>query len=116
MPKTCINLLLSPPPQVRRLAEEIMQLSLLEVSDLTDILQTRLNIQMPAMGAMGAAPAAAVPAAAPAAEEMKEEPKTEFDIKLTGFEAASKVKVIKEVRTMTSLGLKEAKELVRPRD
>lgn len=100
--------------QVRRLAEEIMQLSLLEVSDLTEILQKRLNIQMPAMGAMGAAPAAAAPAAAPAAEPAAPEPaKTEFDVKLTGFEASSKVKIIKEVRTMTSLGLKEAKELVR---
>ena len=100
--------------QVRRLAEEIMQLSLLEVSDLTEILQKRLNIQMPAMGAMGAGPAAAAPAAAPAAEPAAPEPaKTEFDVKLTGFEASSKVKIIKEVRTMTSLGLKEAKELVR---
>jgi ribosomal protein L7/L12 len=100
--------------QVQRLAEEIMQLSLLEVSDLTEILQKRLNIQMPAMGAMGAAPAAAAPAAAPAAEPAAPEPaKTEFDVKLTGFEASSKVKIIKEVRTMTSLGLKEAKELVR---
>ena len=50
--------------------------------------------------------------AAPAAEAPPAEAKTEFDIKLTGFDAASKVKVIKEVRTMTSLGLKEAKELV----
>lgn len=103
--------------QVRRLAEEIVQLSLLEVSDLTEILQKRLGIQMPAMGAMPAGPAAAAAApadaAAPAAEEPKEAPKTEFDIKLAGFEAASKVKIIKEVRTMTSLGLKEAKELVR---
>lgn len=102
--------------QVRRLAEEIVQLSLLEVSDLTEILQKRLGIQMPAMGAMPAGPAAAAAApadaAAPAAEEPKEAPKTEFDIKLAGFEAASKVKIIKEVRTMTSLGLKEAKELV----
>jgi large subunit ribosomal protein L7/L12 len=94
-----------------------MQLSLLEVSDLTEILQKRLNIQMPAMGAMGSAPAAAAPATAPAAEAAAAAPepaKTEFDVKLTGFEAASKVKIIKEVRTMTSLGLKEAKELVRP--
>lgn len=57
------------------------------------------------LGGVGAAPAAE--AAAPAEE------KTEFDIKLTGFDAAAKVKVIKEVRSMTTLGLKEAKELVR---
>jgi len=42
-------------------------------------------------------------------------PKTEFDVKLDGFDAAAKIKVIKEVRGMTSLGLKEAKELVRAR-
>ncbi|KAK9843670.1 hypothetical protein WJX81_001901 [Elliptochloris bilobata] len=52
----------------------------------------------------GAAPAAAAEPAAP--------PKTEFDIKLDGFDAAAKIKVIKEVRGMTDLGLKEAKELV----
>ena len=57
-------------------------------------------------------PAAAGPAPAAAAAPVEEE-KTEFDVKLTGFDAAAKIKVIKEVRAMTSLGLKEAKELVR---
>ena len=55
----------------------------------------------------GGAPAAA------AVEAPKEPEKTEFDVKLTGFEAAAKIKVIKEVRAVTSLGLKAAKELVR---
>lgn len=50
-------------------------------------------------------------AAAPAAEEAKEE-KTQFDVKLASFDAKSKIKVIKEVRAITGLGLKEAKELV----
>ena len=45
-------------------------------------------------------------AAAPAEE------KTAFDVKLTGFDAKSKIKVIKEIRAMTGLGLKESKELV----
>lgn len=49
--------------------------------------------------------------AAPAAEEVKEE-KTAFDVKLASFDAKSKIKVIKEVRAITGLGLKEAKELV----
>ena len=48
-------------------------------------------------------------AAAPA--EVKEE-KTAFDLTLTGFDAKSKIKVIKEVRSITGLGLKEAKEMV----
>lgn len=51
--------------------------------------------------------------AAPVESAVPAEEKTEFDIKLTGFDAAAKVKVIKEVRSMTTLGLKEAKELVR---
>ena len=45
-------------------------------------------------------------------EEAAAEEKTAFDLKLTGFDAKSKIKIIKEVRGMTSLGLKEAKELV----
>ena len=53
--------------------------------------------------------------AAPAAAEAKppEPEKTEFDVKLQSFEAAAKIKVIKEIRGITALGLKEAKELVR---
>ena len=47
-----------------------------------------------------------------AEEEEKKPEKTNFDIRLEKFDASSKIKVIKEVRTFTSLGLKEAKELV----
>jgi large subunit ribosomal protein L7/L12 len=50
-------------------------------------------------------------AAATAAEEPKVE-KTSFDVKLASFDAKSKIKVIKEIRAITGLGLKEAKELV----
>ncbi len=103
-------------PRVQQLVEEILQLNLLEVSDLTDILKTRLGIEGPIMGGIpmgyGAPPPAAGGAAGPAAEEPKEE-KTEFDVKLAGFDAASKIKIIKEIRVITELGLKEAKELVR---
>ena len=52
-------------------------------------------------------------AAAPAEAAAPVEEKTEFNIKLEGFDAASKIKVIKEVRAFTDLGLKEAKDLVR---
>lgn len=45
-------------------------------------------------------------------EESKKEEKTHFDLKLTAFDAKSKIKVIKEVRSITGLGLKEAKEMV----
>lgn len=69
---------------------------------------------MPMMGASagaGAAPAAAGGAPAEAADAQPA--KTEFDVKLDSFDAASKIKVIKEVRAATGLGLKEAKDLVR---
>ena len=59
---------------------------------------------MPQMGGGGAAPAAA---AAPAAEEKVE--KEFFDVKLVSFDPASKIKVIKEVRAITGLGLKEVR-------
>jgi large subunit ribosomal protein L7/L12 len=63
---------------------------------------------------MAAAPAAAAPAAAAAVEEpvVAAAAKTHFTVKLDSFNAADKVKVIKEVRTLTGKGLKEAKELV----
>jgi large subunit ribosomal protein L7/L12 len=61
------------------------------------------------MMAAGAAPAAGAGAAAPAAAE---EEQTEFAVKLEGFDPAQKIKVIKEVRAATELGLKEAKDLV----
>jgi large subunit ribosomal protein L7/L12 len=86
------------------------------VHDLTTILKKRLGLDaMPMMGmpmggaAMGGAPAAGGAAAAP--EEAAAE-KTEFDVKLASFDSASKIKVIKEVRAITELGLKEAKDLV----
>ena len=103
-------------PKVAALAEEILGLSLLEVAELSDILKDKLGLGdlpmgMP-MGMPMAAPgspaggAAAAPAEEPAAE------KTTFDVKLKGFDAGGKLKVIKEVRALLGLGLKESKELV----
>ncbi len=103
-------------PRIAELVEEIVALTLLEISDLTEILSKRLNLPPPgSLGQYGYGPpgGAPGPGAAPAAAEAAPPPKTEFDIKLDGFDAAAKIKVIKEVRGMTSLGLKEAKELVR---
>jgi len=100
-------------PKIADLVEQIASLSLLEASELTDALKARLGItsamMMPAGGGGGgggAAVAAAAEEAAPAAE------KTHFTIKLEKFDAGSKIKLIKEVRAFTGLGLKEAKELV----
>ena len=109
--------------KVQRLADEIVGLSVLECSWLSEILRKKLNMERPAFGGMpmmgampmmaapGGAPAAGGGDAAPAAEEKKE--KTEFAVKLEAFSAEGKIKVIKEIRTITNLGLKEAKELVR---
>ena len=70
---------------------------------------------MPQMGGGEAAPAAGAPTAAAAAAKKEEAPvaaKSSFTVKLDGFNAADKIKVIKEVRAATGLGLKESKELV----
>ena len=106
-----------PCPRMVRLADDICGLTLLEVHDLTEILKMRLGLAaMPMMGMpMGGVPMGGAPAAGGAAAAAPEEAaaeKTEFDVKLASFDAASKIKVIKEVRAITELGLKEAKDLV----
>lgn len=64
-------------------------------------------------GAAAGAAAEAVEEEAPVVEEKKEEvKKTSFNVKLDGFDAKDKIKIIKEVRAATGLGLKESKELV----
>ena len=106
--------------KVQKLAQEIMGLTVLESSWLSEILRKRLNIAKPAFGAMpmgmpmmAASPAGAAPAAETAAPPVEKKEKTEFEVKLTSFTPEGKIKVIKEVRAITGLGLKEAKELVR---
>ena len=89
----------------RNWATRSSQLTLMQAKELADYLKEVYGIEPAAGGAvMMAGPAAA--AAAAAAEE-----KTTFDVILTGF-GDKKIQVIKEVRALTSLGLKEAKELV----
>ena len=89
---------------LKKLAEEIVGLTLLEAQELKTILKDEYGIEPAAGGAvMMAGPAAA---GGEAAEE-----KTEFDVVLTEA-GANKINVIKEVRGITGLGLKEAKDLV----
>ncbi len=80
----------------------LSNLSVLDISKLVKALEEK-------WGVSAAAPAAA--AAAPAAAAAVVEEKTEFDVILTDF-GANKIAVIKEVRTITGLGLKDAKDLV----
>lgn len=87
----------------------IENMTVLELSEFVKELEDKFGVQA-AMPMMAAAPAAGG-AAAPAAEAAAEE-KTEFNVILTGYEADKKIQVIKVVRAITSLGLKEAKDLV----
>jgi large subunit ribosomal protein L7/L12 len=83
--------------------ETISNMSVMEIVDLISAMEEKFGVS--AAAAVAAAPAAGG-AAAPAAEE-----KTEFDVVMTSF-GANKVNVIKVVRGITGLGLKEAKDLV----
>ena len=87
--------------KITAMIEEIKGLTVLELSELVHALEEEFGVSAAAI----AAPAAG--AAAPAAEE-----KTEFDVVLTGFDAAQKIKVIKVVREVMGLGLAEAKAAV----
>ena len=89
--------------KLEKIAEEIQGLTLLEASELIELLEEKLGVSAAAPMAMAAAPVAA--AAAP------EEEKTEFDVILKEI-GPKKIQVIKVVRQITSLGLKEAKDLV----
>ena len=91
---------------LEKLAEEIQELTLLEASEVITILEEKLGVTAAAPMAM----AAAMPGAAGAALEEEEE-QTEFDVVLAEI-GAKKIQVIKVVRQLTSLGLKESKELV----
>ena len=89
---------------INSIAESIQGLTLLEASQLVKLLEEKLGVS--AAAAVAAAPAAGAAAAAAPVEE-----KTEFTVVLTAA-GANKINVIKAVREVTSLGLKEAKDLV----
>jgi large subunit ribosomal protein L7/L12 len=89
---------------LEKIVEEISTLSLLEASDLVKMLEEKLGVSAAAPVAMAAMPMAAV-----AAEP--EEEQTEFDVILKEI-GPKKINVIKAVRQLTALGLKEAKDLV----
>jgi large subunit ribosomal protein L7/L12 len=90
---------------INAIAEQIQGLTLLEASQLVKLLEEKLGVS-----AAAAAPVAVAAGAAGAAAPPPEE-KTEFTVVLTGA-GANKINVIKAVREVTSLGLKEAKDLV----
>jgi large subunit ribosomal protein L7/L12 len=91
---------------INTIADQIQGLTLLEASQLVKLLEEKLGVSAAAAAPVMVAGGAAAGAAAPVVEE-----KTEFTVVLTGA-GANKINVIKAVREVTSLGLKEAKDLV----
>jgi large subunit ribosomal protein L7/L12 len=84
--------------------EAVSNMTLMEVADLVKAMEEKFGVTAAAPVAM-----AAVPAAGGGAQE---EEKTEFDVVLKSFDDTKKIAVIKEVRVITGLGLKEAKDVV----
>ncbi len=91
---------------INAIAEQIQGLTLLEASQLVKLLEEKLGVSAAAATVAAAPASGGGAAAAPAAEE-----KTEFNVILTAA-GANKINVIKAVREVTNLGLKEAKDLV----
>jgi large subunit ribosomal protein L7/L12 len=90
--------------KLEKLVDELSTLTVLEAADLSKLLEEKWGVSAAAPVAVAAAGGAAAPAAAV-------EEKTEFDVVLTDA-GPNKINVIKEVRAITALGLKEAKDLV----
>ncbi|MBN1429750.1 MAG: 50S ribosomal protein L7/L12 [Anaerolineae bacterium] len=91
---------------LEKLAEELGGLTLLEASQLKTMLEEQWGVTAAAPMAMGAMPSMMATDAAPVADEQ-----TEFDVVITDV-GPKKIQIIKEVRALTNLGLKEAKDLV----
>jgi large subunit ribosomal protein L7/L12 len=91
--------------KIEQLVEDLSSLTVLEAADLAKLLEEKWGVSAAAPVAAAAAPAAGGGAAAPAAE------KTEFTVVLASA-GDKKINVIKEIRAITGLGLKEAKDLV----
>jgi len=91
---------------INAIAEQIQGLTLLEASQLVKLLEEKLGVSAAAAAPVAVAGGGGAAAAAPVVEE-----KTEFTVVLTAA-GANKINVIKAVREVTSLGLKEAKDLV----
>ncbi|KQK04997.1 uncharacterized protein LOC100834104 [Brachypodium distachyon] len=109
-----------PSDRVWRLVEDVSALTLAEAAELSSLLLRRLDIPsappiaiLNSAAGLGGGSGGGATAAGPAGDKAAAAAeKTVFELRLEGFDAASKIKVIKEIRTFTDLGLKEAKELV----
>jgi len=90
---------------LEKIAEDLSSLTVLEAADLSKMLEEK-------WGVSAAAPVAVAAAAPGGGDAAATEEKDTFTVVLAGFDAAKKINVIKEVRALTGLGLKEAKDLV----
>eukprot|EP00598_Pedospumella_elongata_P003479 CAMPEP_0184986028 /NCGR_PEP_ID=MMETSP1098-20130426/15314_1 /TAXON_ID=89044 /ORGANISM="Spumella elongata, Strain CCAP 955/1" /LENGTH=182 /DNA_ID=CAMNT_0027510181 /DNA_START=52 /DNA_END=597 /DNA_ORIENTATION=+ len=109
------ELLYNPSPKVLRIGNELLACNMIESVQFMSVIQNRFKeplddlfggVALGGMGGGGGGGGAAVAAPEPVKE------KEAFDIKLTEVDAKSKIKIIKEVRAITGLGLKEAKDMV----
>ena len=96
---------------LEKIAEDLSSLTVLEAAELSKMLEEKWGVQASAGGGMMMMPGAMPGAAAAESDDAAAEEKTEFDVILTSF-GEKKINVIKEVRAITGLGLKEAKDLV----
>jgi len=92
-------------PDIKDIGDKIAALTVAKAVELGDYLEQEYKIKPAAAGV-------AIAAAGPVAEKEAPVVKTEFTVQLDGFDAAKKINVIKVVRELTGLGLKEAKDLV----
>ena len=96
---------------LEKIAEDLSSLTVLEAAELSKMLEEKWGVQASAGGGMMMMPGAMPGAAAAESDDAAAEEKTEFDVILSSF-GDKKINVIKEVRAITGLGLKEAKDLV----
>ncbi|XP_023003157.1 uncharacterized protein LOC111496860 [Cucurbita maxima] len=97
--------------KLERIADDLLGLTKIERHDYAILFRLKMGLNKygPAVSGLSAPGSASAGSASAVAKEAE---KTVFDIKLEKFDAAAKIKIIKEVRTFTDLGLKEAKDLV----
>ncbi|XP_022962964.1 uncharacterized protein LOC111463314 [Cucurbita moschata] len=97
--------------KLQRIADDLLGLTKIERHDYAILFRLKMGLNKygPAVSGLSASGSASAGSASAVAKEAE---KTVFDIKLEKFDAAAKIKIIKEVRTFTDLGLKEAKDLV----
>jgi len=100
------------PEEVEEVFQKILALDAIEVHLLQNLINEKLGITVSERDLAGGSGGGGGSDAASENKAEKEEEKTAFELKLIGFDAKAKIKVIKEVRTIAALGLKEAKEMV----